>query len=337
MHNYLCNKGALSTVEGFISTAVENLENVQKELKEKDPENAVKIGIFLGKLKRLLSLEDAPFSFQLDDPTGNSFIAGSLLLPGQVDPNLSVCNYKRTAAQDEEFGISTIPAAAGEASAGTDENLHGDVVQFSSVCPRCDKPDCEANMKQLDIPNFGEVVVMATYCPSCGFREAEARPGGGVADLGRKITVAVKSVADLKRMIVKSSTAAVMIPEVELELTAGTLGGRITTVEGLIQAVIDDLEGVIAGDSVADERRQKIDSFIKQLTDLATGGRFDYRMVIDDPAGKIYVEALSENDSGLTIEDYERSFEQREELGLNDMKTEGYEDIIEEKEEEQQA
>ena len=35
----------------------------------------------------------------------------------------------------------------------------------------------------------------------------------------------------------QSDTASVMIPEVELELASGTLGGLVTTVEGLITKI----------------------------------------------------------------------------------------------------
>lgn len=50
-------------------------------------------------------------------------------------------------------------------------------------------------------------------------------------------------------------------------------------------------------------------------------------MILDDPAGNSYVQALTDDgqlDERLQIERYVRSFEQNEELGLNDMKTENY-------------
>lgn len=50
-------------------------------------------------------------------------------------------------------------------------------------------------------------------------------------------------------------------------------------------------------------------------------------MIFDDPAGNSYVQSLTDDgtlDDRLTIERYTRSFEQNEELGLNDIKTENY-------------
>lgn len=50
-------------------------------------------------------------------------------------------------------------------------------------------------------------------------------------------------------------------------------------------------------------------------------------IVLDDPCGNSYVQNLMapEEDPQLKISHYERTFEQNEELGLNDMKVEGYE------------
>lgn len=48
---------------------------------------------------------------------------------------------------------------------------------------------------------------------------------------------------------------------------------------------------------------------------------------MDDPAGNSYVQALTDDgelDGRLKIERYERTFEQKEDMGLNDIKTENY-------------
>lgn len=50
-------------------------------------------------------------------------------------------------------------------------------------------------------------------------------------------------------------------------------------------------------------------------------------LILDDPAGNSYVQSLGDGDAldeFLTIEKYDRTFEQMEELGLNDLKTENY-------------
>lgn len=49
---------------------------------------------------------------------------------------------------------------------------------------------------------------------------------------------------------------------------------------------------------------------------------------MDDPAGNNYLQNLyaPDDDPQMTVEEYERTHEQNEELGLNDMKTENYEE-----------
>lgn len=65
-----------------------------------------------------------------------------------------------------------------------------------------------------------------------------------------------------------------------------------------------------------------------------------FTVVLDDPLANSYIQNTwaPDPDPGLTEEDYERSHEQNEELGLNDMKTEnyGHVDVIEGAEAEQQ-
>lgn len=51
--------------------------------------------------------------------------------------------------------------------------------------------------------------------------------------------------------------------------------------------------------------------------------------MLDDPAGNSFVQSLADDykdDKNLEMSKYTRSFEQNEELGLNDMKVENYEE-----------
>lgn len=58
-------------------------------------------------------------------------------------------------------------------------------------------------------------------------------------------------------------------------------------------------------------------------------GNKEVTMILDDPSGNSYVQALTDDDKAdpnLRIFHYHRSYEQNEDLGLNDMKVEGYEE-----------
>lgn len=51
-----------------------------------------------------------------------------------------------------------------------------------------------------------------------------------------------------------------------------------------------------------------------------------FTLIIDDPVSNSYLQNLyaPDPDPNMTIEEYDRTFDQNEELGLNDMVLEGY-------------
>lgn len=55
----------------------------------------------------------------------------------------------------------------------------------------------------LDIPQFKEVVVMATNCEVCGNRTSEIKSGSGISEFGTRIVLKVTDKADLSRDILK--------------------------------------------------------------------------------------------------------------------------------------
>jgi len=134
---------------------------------------------------------------------------------------------------------------------------------------------------------------------------------------------------DLSRDILKSETAAVSIPEKDIQLLRGTMGGKFTTVEGLLLSIRDDLARVdpfVLGDSVVEERKQKFRNLIQQLEKLSSGNEFPFTIIMEDPVANSYVQSFTapEPDPNLTIDYYERSWEENEDLGINSMQTEDY-------------
>jgi zinc finger protein len=56
------------------------------------------------------------------------------------------------------------------------------------------------------------------------------------------------------------------IPEIDLVLTNGTLGGRFTTVEGILEQIFEELaEKAFVGDSSETEERSKYEEFLVGL------------------------------------------------------------------------
>ena len=78
---------------------------------------------------------------------------------------------------------------------------------------------------------------MSFNCNSCGYRSNELKGGGAIPSYGTEVSCRITSPADLSRDVLKSDSCGVLIPELELELSNGTLGGVYTTVEGLLMKI----------------------------------------------------------------------------------------------------
>ena len=108
---------------------------------------------------------------------------------------------------------------------------------------------------------------MATSCEKCGFKSNEIKSAGQISDKGKKLTLSLLSTRDLSRDILKSDSCSLEIPEIELKLETGTLGGRFTTIEGLLTQVHNELKEkcmFALGDSASDTQRPFSD-MLKQL------------------------------------------------------------------------
>lgn len=75
---------------------------------------------------------------------------------------------------------------------------------------------------------------MAFNCAFCGVATNEIKTGGEMSQKGKKMTLQVSNPDDLRRDVFKSESARLFIPEIDLELDYGTLGGVYSTIEGLV-------------------------------------------------------------------------------------------------------
>ncbi|KAK8470599.1 hypothetical protein PHAVU_003G000304 [Phaseolus vulgaris] len=165
-----------------------------------------------------------------------------------------------------------------------------EVTTFPSTCGAC-AASCETRMFVTNIPYFQEVIVMASTCDACGYRNSELKPGGRIPEKGKIITLSVKNVNDLSRDVIKSDTASVKVPEVDLELASGTLGGIVTTVEGLITRISESLErvhGFTFGDSLDENSRSKWIDFKARLNKLLSLEE-PWTLILDDALANSFV------------------------------------------------
>ncbi|KAJ5127938.1 zinc finger protein ZPR1 [Penicillium atrosanguineum] len=337
--------------DGLIQKIHEGLAGDQPARKEQAPELHDALEPIINKLKDILEGNGFPFTISLDDYTGNSWIAPSI---GQDHAKkYQRREYFRTHEQNEELGISNDPnASQNEATTTEGETFDSEIVNnqvytLPAECPACYKP-CVVNCKSVDIPHFKQVLLFSTVCggevpgeggkwikmDGCGYRNSDIKTGGEVPEKGKRIKLSVESEVDLSRDILKSDTCCLSSEELDLTVQSGSLGGRFTTVEGLLTEVRDQLHDHIfdavgsgAGDSMASDDKNKWDSFFAKLND-AIAGKIKFTITLEDPMASSYVQDLCSpaKDEQIFTEEYTRTDEEEEELGLKDMKTENYEE-----------
>ena len=397
-------RGSISTLEGFLTVAAKNLEELQPErLRLGDLDNFYRCKMVIESLRFYAGMvkgkdsddeeenkekeeigipkERFPFDIILDDPAGNSFIENPMA--PKPDPNMKSVKYFRTATQDMSLGLQPSQAAveAGKiddtnpehkhkanASKGShaidkDVNLHSmgrqEVLKFPTQCPNCRK-NAETDMCMCDIPHFKEIIIMSLLCEHCGYRSSEIKGGGAIPKYGNKITLTIRGPDDMGREILKSDTAGIAIPELELELEEGGLDGMYTSIEGLLKKLHDRLvQANPFGSGDASEKHHlgndgtafaipthiKYREFLTKLKDASDGHILPLTLVISDPLANSFIGPIPKDaldlalkaekdgnndcyndyvDERMEIEEYERTHEQNEILGLNDMKTENY-------------
>ncbi|KAJ3124173.1 hypothetical protein HK098_001347 [Nowakowskiella sp. JEL0407] len=313
-------KGSLSPVEGLISRAIEGLSQEQPVRKIMNEEIYLKIEAVIDTLKSYLT--GTPFTVEIDDPAGNSYIEN--LCAPNPDPKITTKHYTRTPEQEEALGLQ----AAGQEENNEEDDDVPEVMVFPGNCSRCNAPS-ETKMHVLDIPHFKEVVIMSTVCESCGFKSNEVKAGGAISPKGKRYTLIMDSIEDLSRDILKSETCGLKIPEIEIELNYGTLGGRFTTIEGLLTEIYEELDNrnpFSSGDSAEKERKETFQKFLDKLKSVLSMDQ-KYTLILDDPLANSYLQNpyAPDDDPNMTVEYYERTFDQNEDLGLNDIVVSGYE------------
>ena len=205
------------------------------------------------------------------------------------------------------------------------EELDKNSMSFPTNCYVCHSPGFLRSCI-CSIPYFKEIIISCFKCDVCGYKTTDVKGGGGISEKGTKLTLKVEKNEDLNRDVFKSETSKIIIPEIGFESSDGSLGSMYTTIEGIIEKLIENLKNMPfgTGDSKVSN---DIDNFIKKLEGIKEL-KEKFTIIIDDPLSNSFIFPLGENekDDRLIKEEYERSSEQNEEFGINDMKTENYEE-----------
>ena len=391
----MTQKGKLSTIEGFISTAKENFSASLEDgyYNEMGDDFINKIKETIQKLTDTLNGNKFPFELILDDPSGNSFIENPYA--PQTDPSIKVSYFERTKEMAEQMGYSldnqkleqngnnkisedkkengnekkeekTGNNAINEEKNEKDEHvklsyynkkkdftvykssdkyskmivdftegiddknsdIDNKVIQFPANCYCCNAPgflrDCVCS-----IPYFKEIIISCFKCDVCGYKTTSVRGGGGISEKGTRLTLSVENEEDLNRDVFKSETSKIEIPELGFETGEGSLGSMFTTVEGIIDKICTQL--LDTPFTTGDSSTNNLNDFVMKLRDLQQMKK-KFTFILDDPLSNSFIFPVGDDkeDKRLKKEEYERTFEQNEDLGINDMKVENYENDNEE-------
>ncbi|KAL8769524.1 MAG: hypothetical protein Q9209_004585 [Squamulea sp. 1 TL-2023] len=358
-------RGRLTNIEGVVCDILKDLESGQRQRRLEDPDLWQKIDDLVQPLLKMALNQNFPFTITLDDPSGNSWIEPS---SKDRDGKYQKTEYPRTPEQNAALGLGETPRFTQENGNGhtnsedlpseppsstgltahvipqipttstpTDQDaledvdiLEGHSYSLPTPCPGCTKP-AHLNLQLLNIPFFKQVVVSAVMCTECNYRSSDVKTGGEIPPLGKKIYLDVREPLDLQRDILKSETCFLKIDEIDVEVAPGTMGGRFTTVEGLLMQIRDDTRGTVfdtddpdgsGGDSMPAPKREAWNRFFEKI-DKAIKGELEYTILLEDPLGNSYVQNpwAPERDERLREEEYVRSKEVEDDLGLSDMRT----------------
>lgn len=225
------------------------------------------------------------------------------------------------------------------------------ILKIQTACPSCGASiDMETCV--IDIPHFKEAIIMSVTCEECGYRSNEVKGSGEIESHGTSITLRVETINDMSRHVIKSDTACVAIPEIDFQLQESGLGVH-TTVEGLLVSMHDGLKEAnpfVSSSSDGDDdgssspsissKHDKFDMFLSNLKSMAEGGKLlPFTLIITDPVSNSFIGPIpaegggdivsvqitnqleTTTDARITIEKFERSQKQNEDIGLSDMIT----------------
>ena len=176
------------------------------------------------------------------------------------------------------------------------------------------------------IPYFKELIISCFKCDNCDYKTTDIKGGGGISEKATKLTLKVLNKEDLNRDVFKSETSKIVIPEIGFETSDASMGSMFTTVEGILDKICTALQETPFG--TGDSRNNdQINEFIMKIRDLQQLNK-QFTLIIDDPLSNSFIFPLGdiEKDNQLTKELYDRTYEQNEELGINDMKVDNYEE-----------
>ncbi len=162
---------------------------------------------------------------------------------------------------------------------------------MSIKCPVCKK---EMRIVEIpyEIPYFGKVVLFSMVC-SCGYKFSDVI----LPEMSKPARYKIKvNASTLSARVVKSSTAIIKIPELEIEVFPGPRSeGYISNVEGVLLRMENAVKTALLFSE--NEKQKKKAEEILQALEKARKGKKELTLIIEDPSGNsVIIHELAERE-----------------------------------------
>ena len=149
-------------------------------------------------------------------------------------------------------------------------------------CPICGKDKLTLTEEDYDIPHFGKCFLMTMHCDSCHYHTSDVESEENKGPI--KITFEVEKEEDMRVRVIKSSEAAVKIPQMHMSMEPGTAStGFLSNIEGLLNRFKKIIES--ERDNAEDQSvRKKAKNLLKKLWKVEIGEE-KLKIIIEDPSG----------------------------------------------------
>ena len=149
-------------------------------------------------------------------------------------------------------------------------------------CPFCHQNALMLTEEEKEIPYFGKCYLFSMTCSNCKYHisdvEAEQKKDPS------RYTIEINSEKDMQIRIIKSSTAAIKIPQLRMEVTPGPASiGYISNIEGVIERfkkIIEDQRDL----SEDEEEKKTAKNLLKKIWKIKLGD-IPIKMILEDPEG----------------------------------------------------
>jgi len=153
------------------------------------------------------------------------------------------------------------------------------ILEYKVKCPICGS---KINVSEYlyEAPYVGKLIISSGTCFNCKYKWSDVRLAESRGP--RRIIYRVEDVKDLNALVIRSSTATVKIPEIEVEIIPGLAAqGYITTIEGIVMDIYEKTKFLCSEKEAPKEKCSEKLELLKK----AMNGEIKYTVVIEDPMG----------------------------------------------------